>query len=134
MGYEVEKTEEEWRQLLTKERFRVLRKKGTEFPFANDYWNNKRKGIYKCAGCGNDLFSSDDKYDSGTGWPSFSRPLAEKKVEYESDYTLGMERTEVLCARCGGHLGHVFDDGPAPTGKRFCMNSTSLSFEEEDQR
>lgn len=131
MRYEVEKTEEEWRKILTREQYHVLREKGTEFAFANKYWNNKKKGTYRCAGCGNELFSSESKYDSGTGWPSFSKPIAENKVVDESDLSHGMKRTEVLCARCGGHLGHVFDDGPAPTGKRYCMNSASLDFEEE---
>ncbi|NYT12634.1 MAG: peptide-methionine (R)-S-oxide reductase MsrB [Methanomassiliicoccales archaeon] len=131
MIHEVEKTEEEWRKILTRKQYHVLREKGTEFAFANEYWNNKKKGKYQCAGCGNLLFSSEDKYDSGTGWPSFSKPVSEEKVEYETDIALGMERTEVHCSRCGGHLGHVFDDGPKPTGRRFCMNSTSLKFEED---
>jgi peptide-methionine (R)-S-oxide reductase len=132
MVHEVEKTEEEWRKVLTRKQYHVLREKGTEFAFANEYWNNKKKGNYKCAGCGNVLFSSEDKYDSGTGWPSFSKPVSEEKVEYETDMTVGMERTEVHCSRCGGHLGHVFDDGPAPTGKRFCLNSISLKFEKDE--
>ena len=132
MVHEVEKTVEEWRKVLTRKQYHVLREKGTELAFGNEYWNNKKKGNYRCAGCGNILFSSKDKYDSGTGWPSFSKPVSEERMEYEIDKTLGMERTEVHCSRCGGHLGHVFDDGPAPTGKRFCMNSTSLKFEEDE--
>lgn len=131
MVHEVEKTEEEWRKILTRKQYHVLREKGTEFAFANEYWNNKKKGKYQCGACGNLLFSSEDKFDSGTGWPSFSKPVSEEKVEYEIDVTLGMERKEVHCSRCGGHLGHVFDDGPQPTGRRFCMNSTSLKFEED---
>lgn len=121
---------EEWRKILTPEGFHVLREKGTERPFTGKYLHNKKKGIYVCAGCGNELFSSDKKFDSGTGWPSFWAPIAEDKVELEADNSLGMQRTEVLCNQCGGHLGHVFDDGPKPTGHRFCINSVALRFEE----
>jgi len=108
----------------------VLREKGTERPFTGKHLYNKKKGKYVCAGCGNELFSSDKKFDSGTGWPSFWAPIAEDKVELEADNSLGMQRTEVLCNQCGGHLGHVFDDGPKPTGHRFCINSGALHFEE----
>jgi len=121
---------EEWRKILTPEEFHVLREKGTERPFTGKHLHNKKKGIYVCAGCGNELFSSDTKFDSGTGWPSFWAPIAEDKVELEADNRLGMQRTEVLCNQCGGHLGHVFDDGPKPTGHRFCINSVALRFEE----
>jgi peptide-methionine (R)-S-oxide reductase len=121
---------EEWRKILTPEEFHVLREKGTERPFTGKHLHNKKKGIYVCAGCGNELFSSDKKFDSGTGWPSFWAPIAEDKVELEADNSLGMQRTEVLCNQCGGHLGHVFDDGPKPTGHRFCINSVALRFEE----
>ncbi len=113
---------------MTSRQYQVLREKGTEPPFRNEYWDNKEEGIYKCAGCGNELFSSEDKYDSGTGWPSFLSPIQKDRVEYEEDLSHGMRRTEVKCARCGGHLGHVFDDRPPPTNRRYCMNSTSLSF------
>ncbi len=129
MSYEVEHTEEEWKNILTGIQYHVLREKDTEYAFRNEYWDNKEKGIYRCAGCGNELFASKDKFDSGTGWPSFSRPIEEDRVEYDTDSSIGMTRTEVRCARCGGHLGHVFDDGPPPTGMRYCMNSASLTFE-----
>lgn len=127
----VSKTEEEWKKTLTSDQFRILRRKGTELPFHNEYFDNKRKGKYYCAGCGNELFTSDTKYDSGTGWPSFFAPISEDKVEFHDDKTFRAVRTEVACARCGGHLGHVFDDGPGPTGKRYCMNSGSLRFVDE---
>ncbi len=127
----VSKTEEEWKKALTSDQFRILRLKGTELPFHNEYYDNKRKGKYYCAGCGNELFTSDTKYDSGTGWPSFFAPISEDKVEFHDDKTFRAVRTEVACARCGGHLGHVFDDGPGPTGKRYCMNSGSLRFVDE---
>ncbi len=126
----VTKTDAEWKKLLTPDQYRILRQKGTELPFHNEYYDNKRKGRYLCAGCGNDLFNSDTKYDSGTGWPSFYAPVSEDAVEFHDDKTFREVRTEVACARCGGHLGHVFDDGPGPTGKRYCMNSGSLRFVE----
>jgi len=129
MPYKIEKTDEEWRKELTTDQYRILRKKGTEFAFRNEYWNNHEDGVYLCAGCGNQLFSSETKFDSGTGWPSFWKPINEEGgVETETDNAHGMVRTEVRCARCGGHLGHLFDDSPTPNGLRYCMNSGSLRF------
>ncbi|MBN1695469.1 peptide-methionine (R)-S-oxide reductase MsrB [candidate division WOR-3 bacterium] len=125
------KTEEEWRKELPSEVYYIMREKGTERPFSGKYYAHKEKGIYVCAACGNELFSSDAKFESGTGWPSFYQAIAEGKIETKADLTGGMVRTEVLCGRCGGHLGHVFDDGPAPTGKRFCINSLALDFKKE---
>ena len=116
---------------LTSEQYRVLVQKGTELPFMGKYYRHKDEGTYLCAACGQDLFSSRTKYDSGTGWPSFYQPVKEKNVEKEEDKSLFMKRTEVLCSRCGGHLGHVFDDGPQPTGKRYCINSLALDFKKE---
>lgn len=121
-------TEKEWKERLTPEQFQVLRKEGTEPAFQNLYFDNKKEGIYACAGCTLPLFSSDAKYDSGTGWPSFWQPICPENVSYHEDLSLLSIRIEVHCSRCGGHLGHVFDDGPPPTGKRFCMNSISLKF------
>ncbi len=131
MKREVEKSDAEWKQELTPEQYRVLRHGGTELPFTGKYYKNKNSGTYLCVGCGAKLFASQDKYDSGSGWPSFSRALDDKVVDLHLDTAHGMERTEVLCRRCGGHLGHVFDDGPKPTGKRFCMNSDALQFVDE---
>jgi peptide-methionine (R)-S-oxide reductase len=122
----IEKSEDEWRKALTPEQYRVLREKGTERAFTGAYWDAHDQADYLCAGCGTPLFRSADKFDSGTGWPSFSTPAAPEAVATESDETHGMVRTEALCASCGGHLGHVFPDGPEPTGLRYCINSLSL--------
>ena len=126
---QVSRTDAEWREVLTPEQFRVLRQKGTERPFTGEYHDSKESGTYRCAGCGNPLFSSGTKFDSGTGWPSFTEPLGQDSVATETDRSLWMTRTEVLCRRCGGHLGHVFEDGPEPTGLRYCMNSAALKLE-----
>jgi len=129
MTEKVVKGEEEWRKILTPEQFHILREKGTERAYSGKLHANHDHGIYRCAGCGLDLFSSESKYESGTGWPSFYAPVAPENVRFEEDRSFFTTRTEVLCPRCGGHLGHVFDDGPEPTGKRYCMNSAALEFE-----
>ena len=122
------RSEKGWKEILNEDKFRVLRKKGTEPPFTGKLLYNKEKGVYVCAGCGNPLFSSDTKFDSGSGWPSFWDVISERSVDLKPEFSLGMKRIEVLCSKCGGHLGHVFNDGPKPTGKRFCINSISLDF------
>jgi peptide-methionine (R)-S-oxide reductase len=126
------KTDEQWRQELTPEEFRVLREKGTERAFTGKYWKTKEDGTYVCAGCGTELFSSNTKFDSGSGWPSFSEPVNAAKVEFHEDLSYGMVRTEVTCKNCGGHLGHVFPSGPKPTGQTFCINSASLKLQAKD--
>ena len=127
----VSKTDEEWKKQLTPEQYGVCRRKGTELLFSGEYYNSKEKGVYRCICCGNELFSSDNKFDSGTGWPSFTQPIKFENVEKKLDLSHGMIRKEVKCNKCGAHLGHVFDDGPAPTGKRYCINSITLSLDKD---
>jgi len=127
------KTTKEWKEVLTPEQFEICINKGTEPPFTGKYYNNKDKGTYKCICCGEELFKSDTKYDSGSGWPSFWKPLSDEKIEYISDNAYGMIRTEVNCKKCGAHLGHVFDDGPKPTNLRYCINSISLKLDKNDE-
>ena len=129
MAEKIEKTEAEWRKLLTPEQYRVLREKGTERPFTGEYEDVTTPGLYKCAACGQELFLSDSKFDSGCGWPSFFQPADADNVDSHEDNSFGMRRVEVTCSRCGGHLGHVFPDGPRPTGLRYCINSVSLKLE-----
>ena len=131
MSEKIVKPDAEWKAQLTDEQFRVLRNHGTERAFTGEYNDNKQAGVYLCAACGNELFASDTKFDSGTGWPSFYAPAVPENVGTESDRTLWMKRTEVHCDRCGGHLGHMFEDGPAPTGLRYCINSASLKFQKK---
>ena len=126
--YTHSKSEEEWKKILTPEQYYILRDKGTERPFTGKYWNSKEKGVYCCAGCGTELFTSEQKFESECGWPSFDEELGKgEKILKKSDYTHGMVRTEIVCASCGGHLGHIFDDGPTATGKRYCVNSVSIN-------
>lgn len=129
--YTVVKSDEDWQKQLTPEQYRILREKGTERPFTGEYDHLFDKGKYVCAGCGQELFTSEAKFDSGCGWPSFDREIEKGTVDYESDKAFGMVRTEILCSKCGGHLGHVFYDGPTDTGNRFCVNSASLAFKKE---
>ena len=126
------KTDEEWKLTLSEEQYKILRECGTEPPFTGKYVNHKENGIYVCAGCGNELFTSDTKYKSGSGWPSFWDQVSEDAIETREDNSLWMKRTEIVCKKCGGHLGHVFDDGPNPTGLRYCVNSLSLDFKAKD--
>ena len=132
MSQENSKTDEEWQKKLTPEQYTVCRKKATERPFSGKYYECKDKGIYKCVCCGNELFSSDTKFNSGTGWPSFWKPLKNDNIKYEVDTSYGMLRTEIMCNKCGANLGHLFDDGPDPTNLRFCINSISLNLDKKD--
>ena len=133
MSSKILKTEKEWKEILTPEQYNVLREKGTERPFTGEYWNTNDKGVYKCAACGAELFSSDTKFDSDCGWPSFYDVMNNKNVFTKDDLSLGMHRIEVMCANCGGHLGHIFDDGPKPTGQRYCINSVSIKLEKKEK-
>ena len=130
--FEVNKSDDDWKKQLTTEQYAVLREKGTERPFTGKFEEHYEPGIYTCAGCGNELFQSTTKFDAGCGWPSFYEALDKTKVKEITDYSHGMKRIEIVCAKCGGHLGHVFDDGPKPTGLRYCINSVSLDFKKED--
>jgi peptide-methionine (R)-S-oxide reductase len=130
----INKSDDDWKSILTDEQYQVCRQKGTEPPFTGKYTYCKDDGIYRCVCCGNELFGSDTKFDSGTGWPSFYKPIHEDSIKYETDSSYGMLRTEVMCAKCGSHLGHVFDDGPAPTFSRFCINSVSLDLDRKTSR
>lgn len=131
MPEKINKSQEEWKKVLTEEQYKVLREKGTERAFTGKYWDHTEEGIYKCAGCGEILFESDTKFDAGCGWPSFYKPADNKVIDENVDTSHFMVRTEVLCSKCGGHLGHVFNDGPNPTGLRYCINSASIEFEKK---
>lgn len=132
--FTIEKSENDWEKELTAEEYRVLREKGTEAAFTGKYYKHDKSGVYRCSGCGNELFTSEGKFDSDCGWPSFYAPKDNKNLVIQKDYSHGMVRDEVLCAACGGHLGHLFDDGPQPTGLRYCINSVSLDFEGEEKK
>ena len=134
MEKKIQKTEEDWKKELSKEEYHIMREKGTEQPFTGEYFDSKEKGVYRCKACGNPLFRSDAKFDSGTGWPSFVEPLEKESVEYHHDRSFGTERIEVTCGKCGAHLGHVFDDGPREAGKRYCINSICLNLEKNDEK
>jgi len=133
MNKKVEKPEEQWKKELTPDQYQVCRNKGTERPFTGEYYQTKEPGIYKCVACGNELFDSDTKFDSGSGWPSFYKPLSEESVETDEDISYEMRRTEVMCNACGAHLGHVFPDGPRPTGLRYCINSVALKRDDKKE-
>lgn len=133
MSDQISKTDEEWQEELTPEQYEICRRKGTEIPFSGKYVNSKENGVYKCVCCGNALFDSDDKFDSGTGWPSFTKSIKEENVKKNEDLSYGMIRTEVMCKKCGAHLGHVFDDGPDHTGERYCINSVALNLDNKKE-